>query len=130
MYENYFGILREDIGGATRRSTAVHVAAAPGVSSVAPFVAPSSAFASPKKRSRIAAPLRPSEAAVLVKTVQELHMQDLNGSDAVKLTAVVLNHPEEPRWGTATDRKTKVQSQLPIVCEMPADSSGPIVLEL
>ena len=93
----------------------MHVAAAVGVSSVAATHAPSSVFVSPKKRSRIAAPLRPSEAAVLVKTVEVLHIQDLHGSDAVQLTAVVLNHPDEPRWGTVTDRKTKVQSQVPIV---------------
>ena len=48
----------------------------------------------------------------------------------MKTTAVVLHYPEEPRWGTITDRKTKAQSQVPVVSVMLADASGPILLEL
>ena len=62
-----------------------------------------------------------------MQIVQQLHTQDLSGSDSVKLTAVVLNHPEELRWTTVTDRMTKAQSQVLIVSVMLADSLGPIL---
>ena len=65
-----------------------------------------------------------------MQIVQQLHTQDLSGSDSVELTVVVLNHSEELRWTTVTDRMTKAQSQVPIVSVMLADSSGPILLEL
>ena len=65
-----------------------------------------------------------------MQTVQQLHTQDLSGSDSVELTVVVLNHSEELRWTTVTDRMTKAQSQVPIVSVMLADSSGPILLDL
>ena len=65
-----------------------------------------------------------------MQTVQQLHTQDLSGSDSVELTVVVLNHSEELRWTTVTDRMTKAQSQVPIVSVMLADFSGPILLDL
>ena len=131
MRENYFGLLREVICGAARTSPVCYdFGSLREVSSSATRSAPSSVFASPKKRARSVAPLRPSEAELLVKIVQQLHTQDLSGSDSVKLTAVVLNHSEELRWTTVTDRMTKAQSQVPIVSVMLADSSGPILLDL
>ena len=130
LRENYFGILREVIDGSERSSFPVSVADAAVVASVAPAYAPSNVFASPKKRLRLASPLPPSEAHAVANTVQELHTQNLTGSDAMKTTAVVLHYPEEPRWGTITDRKTKAQSQVPVVSVMLADASGPILLEL
>ena len=62
-----------------------------------------------------------------MQIVQQLHTQDLSGSDSVELTVVVLNHSEELRWTPVTDRMTKAQSQVPIVSVMLADSSGPIL---
>ena len=62
-----------------------------------------------------------------MQIVQQLHTQDLSGSDSVELTVVVLNHSEELRWTPVTDRMTKAQSQVLVVSVMLADSSGPIL---
>ena len=127
MLQNYFVILSEVICGAPRTPPdSYDFGSLRPAASAAASLAPSSNIASPKKRARCTSLLRPTAAAPVVKTAQQLHTQDLSGSDSVRLTAAVLNHSDQPRWDTVTDRKTKAQSQVPVVSVMLADASGPI----
>ena len=98
MLQNYFVILQEVIFGASRKSPdSYDFGSLRPAASAAASSAPSSNFASPKKRARCTSLLRPTAVAPVVKTVQQLHTQDLSGSDSVRLTAAVLNHSDELR---------------------------------
>jgi hypothetical protein len=86
-------------------------------------------FASPKRRSRTSTALELA-AEPIIKNVLAIHTQPSVGTELVALEALVLHLPDEPRWITINNRKTKSEENVPVMTVLLGDSSGPIHLEL
>lgn len=68
--------------------------------------------------------------AAETKCIREIHEQAVDGAARVHCEARLLFCPEEPRWVTVTDYKTKETMKVPTASILIADNTGPIILEL
>jgi hypothetical protein len=86
-------------------------------------------FSSPRKRAR-RDPVANYDVEVTFNCVKDLHCTETGGVDALALQAVVLHLPEQVRWVTVTNRRTKEVENVAVISVLLADRTGPIVLDL
>ena len=86
-------------------------------------------FVSPKKRAR-RNPVSSETSVPVFKTVEQYHIEDLSGADANALEAYILHYNEEPRWISATNKKTREPESIPVLDVLVADRTGPICIQL
>ena len=84
---------------------------------------------SPKKRRRVSnVSVGPMES--ITRSVQGIHCEEVQSTETVTLEAHLLYYEDEPRWVKCTDRKTKVEEQVPVLSCLVADATGPLCVDL